>query len=970
MPGIRLPPDKLITSTRRVSLPNLKLTDLPSSLQIGSNTTDNTIDIEKPHTSLAKPCSISSKAGSDNLKNIIKGKYLTFSPQVITSSSEKTPHGPYCDTKSHRKKTKLEKGDKIAATKLSPVKNILPPKPPIVPVLRPQSHDAESVHDNLPNVISKLLHSRSRLHQPLFKFEASQEAASHNWTLLKDNNFNLEKLLNPANHCITNYGSEFKPTNELDPLLSHHPRWIELKDRLDNGVTFPLSPLDEASRKQDLMHAYIRGNHKSAKKEETHLADAMEKEISKGWNIILPDSRYTDIPNLILNPMGVASHCGISAFGEFIDKLRITHDLSFPGKISNESVNSRSIPDDLEPCMFGHALLRIIHYIVNLRKRHPQKKIWVRKEDIKSAYRRMHLSSESAFTSAVRIKIKEIWYILLSIRLPFGGATCPSEFCLLSDMLADLINDLLTCKTWDHTIVKSDYTTKIPPAVDLDPSIPFAQARELIVDLPIEDEGKTDVFIDDLISVAVDINNNLDRIRTAPCTVLHAIAHSSSHPTHLKRDNLIADDKNDAEGAPEERKICLGWLLDTRKLTVSLPTHKYKAWSTQITDMLDQKTVSEKLLASVLGRLENVATIIVMMGHFLSNIRGLQIQANHRQHNVRLSKQTRDDLNLCLKFYQSAHEGVSMNLLTFRQPDTTHIGDASEHGLGAFASHGRAWRYIIPVHLRGRAHINLLEFLTQVVSIWIDIIEGKTNPEDCILCMGDSTSAMGWLRRSNFRLKEENDFEWKVKQNIARKLASLVLESKTMLYRQWFAGELNVVADSLSRDAYYLSQQSHTSFLHSVASPQLPQNFHISPVPTEICYFISSMLEQLPVKELRLLPQKPSETALGNAGILLSLESEHLPSCILTHYQHSRKTSSCPPSHKPSENVLSHKDITNIWLKEQSAPPLHMWHRPSGQTTGRTQDWTATVKLASYCKNNTEGTKTKMGKHGNKKRYR
>ena len=159
-----------------------------------------------------------------------------------------------------------------------------------------------------------------------------------------------------------------------------------------------------------------------------------------------------------------------------------------------------------------------------------------------------------------------------------------------------------------------------------------------------------------------------------------------------------------------------------------------------------------------------------------------------------------------------------MNLLTFHTPNIVHIGDVSEHGLGAFACHGRAWRFTIPEHLRGRAHINLLEFLTQVVSIWIDIIEGTVSKQDCILCMGDSTSAMGWLRRSNFREKDESDKEWEVKQSVARKLARLVLDSETVLYKQWFAGELNVVADSLSRDCYYLNESTHQTFLLSVAS--------------------------------------------------------------------------------------------------------------------------------------------------------
>ena len=71
-----------------------------------------------------------------------------------------------------------------------------------------------------------------------------------------------------------------------------------------------------------------------------------------------------------------------------------------------------------------------------------------------------------------------------------------------------------------------------------------------------------------------------------------------------------------AEGAAEEKKICLGWLLDTRRLLVSLPDHKTIAWTAQIDTILNQQTVSEKELSSILGRLENVAQVLVTLGHF------------------------------------------------------------------------------------------------------------------------------------------------------------------------------------------------------------------------------------------------------------------------------------------------------------------------------------------------------------------
>jgi hypothetical protein len=489
----------------------------------------------------------------------------------------------------------------------------------------------------------------------------------------------------------------------------------------------------------------------------------------------------------------------------------------------------------------------------------------------------MHLNSSTAYKSAIKVKIRGKEYIFISTRLPFGGSPCPNDFCLLSDIVTDTINDLLECKSWDHERVHSEYYAKIPIAKPIKEEIPFAQAREMSVELPIKDRGKANVFIDNIISVAPDIGNNLGRLRAALYSVLHAFGHkmSASSTSAIPRDNLIADDKNEAEGAPEEVKICLGWTLDTRQLLVKLPFHKYTAWQCQIKDLLSKNSTDEDELGTIVGRLENVTIMLSMMGHFLNNIGHLLTQLRKRKkiHKMKLNKRVRDDLKLSLLFLDKAAKGIDMNLIVFRKPTVVHVGDASEHGMGAFASHGRAWNYLIPEELRGRAHINLLEFLTQVVSIWVDIIEGVTCPLDCILCIGDSTSALGWLRRSNFREKDEDDIEWIVKQQVARKLASLILGSETVLYHQWLKGIWNVVADSLSRDLFYLSLKSHETFLKSTCSNQLPKNFHITPLPKEICCFITSVLQQLPVKKQRLIPQKPSELAHGNVGILSSIAS-------------------------------------------------------------------------------------------------
>ena len=59
----------------------------------------------------------------------------------------------------------------------------------------------------------------------------------------------------------------------------------------------------------------------------------------------------------------------------------------------------------------------------------------------------------------------------------------------------------------------------------------------------------------------------------------------------------------------------------------------------------------------------------------------------------------------------------------------------------------------VQIYLRNTAHINILEYLAQIISAWIDILEGRVRSEDCILSIGGNTSLLGWMRKTNFRQK-------------------------------------------------------------------------------------------------------------------------------------------------------------------------------------------------------------------------
>ena len=56
-------------------------------------------------------------------------------------------------------------------------------------------------------------------------------------------------------------------------------------------------------------------------------------------------------------------------------------------------------------------------------------------------------------------------------------------------------------------------------------------------------------------------------------------------------------------------------------------------------------------------------------------------------------------------------------------------------------------------YLRNIAHIDILEYIAQIISVWIDILEERVRSEDCILSIGGNTSILGWTRKENFRQK-------------------------------------------------------------------------------------------------------------------------------------------------------------------------------------------------------------------------
>ncbi len=303
-----------------------------------------------------------------------------------------------------------------------------------------------------------------------------------------------------------------------------------------------------------------------------------------------------------------------------------------------------------------------------------------------------------------------------------------------------------------------------------------------------------------------------------------------------------------------------------------------------------------------------------------------------------------------------------MNNIVFRKPTHVYRSDASEFGVGGYnLVSGKAWRFELPTDCRLRTTLNSLEFIACMITIWIDVLSKDIELESCILSQTDSSTAAGWLRKSNFA-DTENEA---VQLTMARHLAMLLIESKCCLYSQWFPGDLNVVSDALSRD-FHLSNTELTNLITTSASDQVPFGIKILNLPTEISSWLTCLLRNQPVKEQWLKEQTRSSLS---RGIDTKPTCSQLDAMMTPTWRTSLKpnaTESLELSLTQSERVDLVLRVTKHSCQNQLEPPWIMWHRPLSWLTSLTPDWTAKENLHSFYSANYEITPTMTNQNDNK----
>ena len=149
----------------------------------------------------------------------------------------------------------------------------------------------------------------------------------------------------------------------------------------------------------------------------------VEKDVTHGFAFPININTASNIICGAWAPLNITEQWSINEKGERIEKKRLTHDQSFKGLKSNESINDRLDVEKLEPLIHGYMFSRLLHMIHAMRLAHPSLVILICKYDLDSAYRRMHLNSVSAAKCIYMTTVCALIYL----RLTFGGSSSPAE---------------------------------------------------------------------------------------------------------------------------------------------------------------------------------------------------------------------------------------------------------------------------------------------------------------------------------------------------------------------------------------------------------------------------------------------------------------------------------------------------------------------------------------------------------------
>lgn len=611
------------------------------------------------------------------------------------------------------------------------------------------------------------------------------------------------------------------------------------------------------------------GNHKSLSQNPEAFRKAMNKEDKRNYVLTFPSFLADFIPDLWLTPNGLLRIPG--------KKDRVIFDASFLLDAFCRVYNNMVTNDDEPDIIFGGAWIKFLRFVYNLRITFPNVEIYLFDDDVTAAFRQAKYNPNVISAKAFR----EGPHLFIPTGLTFGDLTSPPSFEPFAIARTALATEL--CKGEQEVPEYEEYLNAVQFAPPPEATVQFVPARADRFNPGVLDEsGKQrptefNMHVDDNLYAAA----GEEQMRWSMRCSIDALNIIMGGMDPATRPNPCDFDKFVRETVSHQRRQ-LGYVTDTRLLTVTIPEDKREDMLKLLQSTWGPHRRSFTLVeaAKLLGTLVSMSRVC-SWGIFLftnlhqaiydmleRNSRQLYSTPAFRELIRQRDEASRHPTDSSQFRFFSSHVAkaiwdcksrtwisrdirVELDFLTTvfgnsdtydwsspiahliqLEPDYEGWQDACLSGGGGFSFDLKFWWMLEwPEQVASRTirflakgdqslvSINLLEYAAIIVGLagsivaWEALPPNARPPHPIALLWTDNTTAESWTRRIA-GLKGPQG------KALARIFAHLLMFSDVGVRAAYIEGELNVIADHLSR---LRNQNDFSQFQYHSLVQQFPR---------------------------------------------------------------------------------------------------------------------------------------------------
>ena len=672
-------------------------------------------------------------------------------------------------------------------------------------------------------------------------------------------------------------------------------------------------------------HAFLGyGNHATVMDDVDKTKSTVQKDFMRSYTLTANPLLTFFLADCHLTPMGLVD------LNKLYKNPRIIFDSSFRPLPTSMAINDFTSKDTEPPIKFAKSFMKFLAWIWNLRADYPDLEIYICDDDVSGAFRHGKWNPNIVGMHCYRL----FGFLFFCTGLTFGDNTSPPQWETVA-----LARQQLAQYFWGQSNTYSEVKHLLPVIT----KAPLPTPAEVAAFSPAEkdclnpgvfnSDGSRrpptfDHHVDD--NLYADVGDFLHQTVAASVLALYKIL-GFPDPARGIRD-CVSWEK--FESTFSHRRKTVGYIVDSRRLTVALPDYKRDRLVELVTDVLDRRQLSIREIAELLGHIGSATNVCRWMRCSYFNLefflRGILRQhffaitkpAKRKQKELklraalpaafrhRLESMLSKEMALVLWNSRKRHfldpacimelEHIRSSLLSEpweifipqvipRVPHFFSDGDASGWAGGAVSPSLHFWFRVfwsadilrgieLPQSHPDFVHINCLEFVVALLQFAAAIVrcEQTDHPAALVAAFPNGFPAFPVFRNRTDNTSTESWYNNnKTKSALARDLVLLygqLLKRTPMVSEsEWLAGVKNLVPDWISRPDRSLTPHALLAQTYR-KYPWMTGYDFFQPSP-ELCSVIRSSLSS---KRSQALPLIPS-----NLGHFCRAESTILNSCVI-----------------------------------------------------------------------------------------